>query len=183
VAAGPEASHAAAARLGVPTLVGLEPLVAGTLIEWIGARGHAAVVLEGGQNEDAATVERHESAVWRTLCGAGVVRAEHVPGGLSRHAARLAEAASGLPAAIEVAYVHRLAPGEPFAMRPGYRSFQRVNAGEHLAFQGEGLAREVRAPWAGILLMPRYQGQGLDGFFLGRPAPPSARDALATVLG
>lgn len=183
VVAGALGSRAAARRLRVPTLLGLEPLVAGTLIEWIGSLGHAAVVLEGGQNEAGSTVDHHESAVWSTLCGAGVVRAEHVPGGYARHAARLDAAAAGLPPAIEIGHVHRLLPGAPFVMRPGYTNFQTVEAGELLAHEGPGLAREVRAPWSGVLLMPRYQGQGLDGYFLGRPAPPSADDAVATTLG
>ncbi len=189
IASGPVASRAAAERLGVPTLLGLDPLIAGTLIEYVGGLGHSAVVIEGGQNEAAVTVDHHESAVWLTLCGAGVVAERAVPGGLARHRDRLAAASAGLPAAIEVAYVHRLEPGEAFAMLPGFKNFQAVAAGELLAHAGPGLAREVRAPSAGILLMPRYQGQGLDGFFLGRRAPAAAAagvsltEATATTLG
>jgi len=185
---GPTESRTAALRLCVPTLFGLEPLIAGTLIEYVGALGHAAVVLEGGQNDAASTVDHHESAVWRTLAGAGVVREPDVPGGLERHTLRLSSAAAGLPPAIEIGYVHRLEPGEEFAMLPGFHNFQTVQAGQLLAHQfssqeGNGLAREIRAPWSGILLMPRYQGQGLDGFFLGRTAPTSSVDATATRLG
>lgn len=189
VVAGPASSRIAARRLGVPTLLGLEPIVAGTLIEYVGASGHAAVVLEGGQNDAPATIDNHESAVWITLCGAGVVGERAVPGGIARHRDRLAAAAAGLPPAIEVAHVHRLEPGEEFAMRPGYRNFQSVTRDELLAHQGPRLAREIRAPWSGVLVMPRYQGQGLDGFFLGRAddagpgAGPTLADATATTLG
>lgn len=186
VLAGPDADGAgasAARRLAVPALVGLEPLVAGTLIEYVGSLGHAALVLEGGQNDAPATVDHHESAVWITLCGAGVVAESDVPGGLARHVARLAAAADGLPATIEIGHVHRLAPGEEFAMQPGFRNFQRVAAGELLAHGGPGLATEIRAPWGGFLLMPRYQGQGLDGFFLGRAVRPSDPCPTATTLG
>ena len=189
VVAGPASSRAAAERLGVPTLLGLEPLIAGTLIEYVGALGHSALVLEGGQNDAAATVDHHESAVWTTLCGAGVIAERAVPGGLARHRDRLAAAAAGLAAAIEVAYVHRLEPGEEFVMRAGFQNFDRVARGALLAHAGPGLAREVRAPSDGILLMPRYQGQGLDGFFLGRALPPTPPvgvypgDATSTTLG
>jgi succinylglutamate desuccinylase len=183
VLAGPATTRCAAERLRVPTLVGLESLVAGTLIEYVGSLGHDAIVLEGGQNDAPATVDHHESAVWITLCGAGVVSDRDVPGGLARHEQRLAASAAGLPATMEIGYVHRLATGEVFAMRPGYRNFQRVAAGELLAHAGPGLAVEIRAPWAGFLLMPRYQGQGLDGFFLGSAARPSDPHPTATTLG
>lgn len=183
VLAGPTSTLGAAERLRVPALVGLESLVAGTLIEYVGSLGHPALVLEGGQNDAPATVDHHESAVWITLCGAGVVAARDVPGRLARHEQRLAASADGLPATIEIGHVHRLAPGEEFAMRPGYRNFQRVAAGELLARSGPGLAAEIRAPWAGFLLMPRYQGQGLDGFFLGRAVRTSDPHPTATTLG
>ncbi len=183
IVAGPAESRTAALRLGVPTLCGLEPLIAGTLIEYVGALGHAAVVLEGGQNDATSTVDHHESAVWLTLAGAGVVREHDVPGGIGQHTRRLSVAAADLPPAIEIGYVHRLEPGEAFAMLPGFRNFQTVEVGQLLAHQGLGFPREIRAPWSGILLMPRYQGQGLDGFFLGRTAPTSPADATATRLG
>jgi succinylglutamate desuccinylase len=81
---------------------------------------------------------------------------------------RLLSGARGLPNELEIAYCHRLEPDEPFKMLPGYANFDAVVEGQLLANSGPGLAREVRAPWTGTLLMPRYQGQGLDGFFLGR---------------
>lgn len=186
IASGPASSRAVAARLGVPTLLGLDPLIAGTLIEYVGSLGHPAVVLEGGQNDAASTVDHHESAVWAALCDAGAVAPAAVPGGLALHRDRLARAAGGLPPAIEVAYVHRLAPGEQFEMLPGFRNFQSVGAGELLARSrpsAGGPRAEVRAPWSGILLMPRYQGQGLDGFFLGRGMGTAPADATATTLG
>jgi hypothetical protein len=33
---------------------------------------------------------------------------------------------------------------------------------------GKSGVREIRCPLGSILLMPRYQGQGADGFFLAR---------------
>jgi len=183
VVAGPSSSRDAAARLGVPTLLGLQPLIAGTLIEYLGSLGHPAVILEGGQNDAPSTVDHHESAVWITLAGAGVVAESDVPGGVASHRDRLAAAASGLPSAIEIGFVHRLQPDEEFTMLPGFQNFQPVTQGELLAHAGPGLATEVRAPWTGLLIMPRYQGQGLDGYFLGRPASPTPLDARATVLG
>lgn len=167
VIAGPDSSRNAANHLGVPLLLGLEAIIAGTLIEYLGSLGHATVLIEGGQNEAPSTIDHHESAVWLTLVFAGVVLERDVPdyAGLK---ARLNHGADGLPSELEIGYCHRLEPEEPFKMLPGYSNFDAVVEGQLLARSGPDLAREVRAPWTGTLLMPRYQGQGLDGFFLGK---------------
>jgi succinylglutamate desuccinylase len=167
VIAGPDASRAAANSLGVPLLLGLEAVIEGTLIEYLGGLGHAAVLIEGGQNEAASTVDHHEAAVWLTLAHAGVVKEADAPD-LAGARAKLLQGARGLPNELEIGYCHRLEPDEPFKMLPGYANFDDVVEGQLLARAGPDFAQEVRAPWTGTLLMPRYQGQGLDGFFLGR---------------
>lgn len=167
VIAGPDASRTAANHLGIPLLLGLEAIIEGTLIEYMGGLGHSTVLIEGGQNEAPSTIDHHESAVWMTLVRAGVVRERDVP----NHAhlrERLLHGADGLPNELEIGYCHRLEPEEEFRMLPGYSNFDAVVEGQLLARSGPQLEREVRAPWTGTLLMPRYQGQGLDGFFLGR---------------
>lgn len=167
VIAGPASSRPAATNLGVPLLSGLEAIIAGTLIEYLGELGHSTYLLEGGQNEAASTIDHHESAVWLTLAQAGVIAENDIPNA-AMHRARLAMAASGIPGEVEIGYCHRIQPGEDFRMLPGYSNFDAVSEGQLLARSGPKLEVEVRAPWTGTLLMPRYQGQGLDGFFLGR---------------
>jgi succinylglutamate desuccinylase len=51
-------------------------------------------------------------------------------------------------------------------MAPGFTSFQPVDAGQRVGEWGDGQA--VIAPEGGRLLMPLYQPQGDDGFFLTR---------------
>jgi succinylglutamate desuccinylase len=161
-------------ELGVPVLLGLEENVEGTLIEHFGALGHVAVVLEGGQNEDPRTVDNHESAVWVTLVSAGVLSREQVAD-YETHRARLRAAAEGLPHVIEVVHRHEIAPEDEqrFRMIPGLTSFQRIEKGRLLAHHGERAEHQVTAPCRGVLLMPRYQSQGLDGFYLGRQIEPA----------
>lgn len=153
--------------LKVPLLTGLDGVIGGTLIEWMGERGHRSVVLEGGQNAAPSTVDHHEAAAWLALLESGVVAAADAPARAELEA-RLVAGAQGLPAEVRVAYCHHLQPDEDFEMLPGFRNFDAVREGQLLARSGPQLAREVRAPWTGTLIMPRYQGQGLDGFFLGR---------------
>ena len=59
--------------------------------------------------------------------------------------------------------------GDDFVMEPGFTNFQPVERGQTLARDRRGpiLARE-----SGQILMPLYQKQGTDGFFLVRQVRP-----------
>ena len=48
-------------------------------------------------------------------------------------------------------------------MYPNYKNFQRISSGEIIAEDNEG---PIEAPEDALLLMPLYQSQGEDGFFL-----------------
>jgi succinylglutamate desuccinylase len=56
-----------------------------------------------------------------------------------------------------------------FEMLPGFRSFMPVRKGQAVARDKSG---DVRCPEDGLMLMPRYQGQGEDGYFLARAVAP-----------
>jgi succinylglutamate desuccinylase len=66
---------------------------------------------------------------------------------------------------VEIIHRHVVEPRDGFAMRPGYRNFQRVEEGEVLAHDATG---GIAARMSGILVMPLYQDQGEDGFFIAR---------------
>jgi len=158
--------------LPVPVLLGLEERVEGTLLSWFTDQGHAAVCLEGGQNEVPTTVDHHVAAIWLTLVSAGVLAAEQIPE-LERHRERLANSARNLPAVVELRYRYGIAAGAAFEMLPGFQNFQPVRRGELLARIDSGAgAAEVASPLSGRMLMPRYQTLGDDGFFLGREVRP-----------
>lgn len=158
--------------LPVPVLLGLEERIEGTLLAWFADLGHVALCLEGGQNELFSTVEHHTAALWLTLVSAGLLAAEDVPE-LEAQRRRLANSARSLPAVVELRYRYAIAPGAEFEMRPGYQNFQPVRRGEVLARVDPGSgAREVQSPLGGLVLMPRYQALGDDGFFLGRRVRP-----------
>lgn len=164
-------NRSVAFALGVPVLLGLEENVEGTLLEYFGERGLVSVVLEGGQNQDPRTIDQHESAVWLVLVTAGLLQVHQVPD-YAFHRARLSQTGSGLPSVVEVLYRHELAKGEDFRMLPGLWSFQAIEKDRLLAHSGNNAERQVLAPFGGVLLMPRYQGQGLDGFFMGKSIHP-----------
>lgn len=170
-------NHELATALGVPALFGLDEVLDGTMLGLMTDRGHIAVSVEGGQHKDARSVAHLEAAAWLAMIRRGMVRPEQVPDLASRRA-ELARATHSVPALLEVTYRHVTTTGDGFVMEPGFRSFQPVESGTILArdLRGPIVARE-RA----VVIMPRYQGQGDDGFFLAR-AMSARRLALASLL-
>ena len=152
--------------LSVPVVFGLHRDVHGTLIEWFDTLGHTSVVLEGGQNDAQETRVRHEAAIWTALASLGMVD-EGCGIDLAAQRALLASSTAHLPGAIDVCLRWGIEPGERFRMEPGFANLQPVRRGELLARTGPAGEIPIRSPFDGMLLMPLYQAQGNDGFFLG----------------
>lgn len=154
--------------LPVPVLLGIEEAIDGSMMGYLAELGHVAIAVEGGQHDDPETARRLEAALWLALVGAGSLAPEALPD-LAEQAERLARAAAGLPEVLEVRHRHPVHPADDFRMRPGFANFAPVARGAPLADDARG---EIRAPESGRLLMPLYQRQGEDGFFLARPVAP-----------
>lgn len=152
----------------VPFVVGLEEELDGTLLSYYVARGMRTFGLESGQHDDPESVRRAEAAIWIALERTGLVEPEEIPereswAGLLRGTTR------SLPEVVEVRYRHPVRPGDGFHMEPGFVNFQKVRAGQVVARDRDG---EIRVPQPGRLLMPLYQRQGEDGFFVVREVRP-----------
>lgn len=160
-----------AEALEMPTILGLEETVHGTLVEYACEEGHMALCVEGGQHTAEESVDHHESAVWLALESLGMITADAVPD-LKEHRRRLRRASGNVPRFLEVRHRHRIDDGERFVMEPEHKNFERVHEGDLLAHSGADLQDEVRAPLRGRLLMPLYQVKGDDGFFLVKRVSP-----------
>lgn len=159
-------SRRIALRLQAPTVLGIEEQLDGTLVDWLDRRGFVGTVFESGQHDDPGSVDRAEAAIWLSLEALGMIEpssplAPAVQGALGL----LTRAAQGLPRMVELIYRHALDDRTAFDMLPGFSSFQAVSEGQLLAHEMEN---PVHSPADGRLLMPLYQPQGDEGFFLVR---------------
>lgn len=161
-----------ARAIEAPAILGLHKNVRGTLIDWFESLGHTSVVLEAGQNEAAVTRTRHRAAAWLALESLGLLEPGALDLDLERAAMR--EATLHLPATVEVCLRWGIEPGERFRMEPGFVNLQPVRRGQLLAHGGRNAATPIHSPFDGLLLMPLYQEQGTDGFFLGLVPQPFA---------
>jgi succinylglutamate desuccinylase len=159
-------------ELHAPVVLDMKYGLDGTLVQYA-AEGHfqiggypkhnIAAAFEAGQHDDPESVDRAVAAILNALRACGCIRPEDLD---SRHEAILQRFTRDMPKVTRLRHTHRIRPGEAFRMRPGYKNFQAVRAGEHLADDTNG---PVTAPLDGLILMPLYQPQGSDGFFIIEP--------------
>lgn len=151
-----------ALHLPVPIVLGLEEELEGTLLSYLTELGYVTVGFESGQHANPASIDHAEAAVWVSLEAAGLVARGELPE-VDRARGLLTARSATLPHVVEIRYRHAIQPGDDFRMEPGYSNFEPVERGEILAYDRHGA---VRAGERCRILMPLYQKQGEDGFFL-----------------
>ena len=156
-----------AVELHAPVVKGLLKKVHGTSLHYFCNKNFApetvGVCFESGQHDEELSVNRAIAALTNCMRSIGCVKAEHVE---NRHDSILIEYSKGLPKVSELIEIHSIKSGDEFQMAPGFKNFQAIHKGELLAFDQTG---EIHASADGLILMPLYQSQGNDGFFLIRP--------------
>ncbi|MEM7355766.1 MAG: succinylglutamate desuccinylase/aspartoacylase family protein [Acidobacteriota bacterium] len=170
----------------VPVVLGLEEELAGTLTAHVGDLGIITAGFESGRHGTREARDRAVDAIWIALAASGVTRNDHPEAVAARQ--RLEEECAGLPHVVEVRYRHAIRDEDRFRMHPGHENFQPVKRGQSLGEQSLGeqsLGEERRgsatSPVSGLLLMPLYQQQGADGFFVVKPVNRMWLEASATV--
>ena len=153
-------------RLRAPVVLGLEERLESTILNHLGEEGHAAIGFEGGQHDSPSAVAIHMAVIRTVLATAGCIRTEDMPPPAHTDADPDAP-----PPVVEVCHHHVIREGDEFVMEPGFTNFQPVERGQVLARDRRG---PIRAAESGQILMPLYQGQGTDGFFLVRRVRPKS---------
>lgn len=155
-------------RLPVPVILGLEEQIDGALLEWVNNLGHITMGVEAGRHDHVGSVECHEAILWLCLIAAGCLEEDDVPEA-AEYRERVRRASNGIPGIVEIRHRHAIRPEDGFRMNPGYVNYAPIRRGEVLGVDAKG---PVRAREGGIILLPLYQGQGDDGFFIGRQVRP-----------
>ena len=157
-----------AQKFPITILLGIEEQLDGTILEYLNNLGCVTMGYEAGQHFAESTVDNHEALVWLALVNAGILKRENCAD-YEKYFAVL-EKASGKGRIVEVRYREAVNPEKDgFVMKQGYENFQPVKKDEILAHNDKG---EIKAGETGMILMPLYQKQGNDGFFLAREVAP-----------
>jgi len=153
-----------AVELHAPVIKGLLKGIKGTSLHYFNNDNFepetVAVCFESGQHNEDLSTNRAIAALTNCMRTIGCVNSKHIE---NRHDSLLQEYSKGLPKISDLIMVHDIQPNDNFIMAPGYKNFQKVAKGDILASDKKG---EIVAVEDGLILMPLYQAQGDDGFFL-----------------
>ena len=118
------------------------------------------ITFESGQHEERMAVNRAVAGIISCMKAINAIDADVVE---NHHEQLLISYCAPLPKVTELIQVHPIAVDDGFKMNEGYENFQEVKAGEVIAQDKNGpitIKEDCR------ILMPLYQTQGEDGFFL-----------------
>lgn len=150
-------SQKLAQSIQAPVILGLTEDLSGTSLHYFNTSCQpiptVAIGLESGHHADPESVQRGLSAIIQLL--------HHLEVYKSQSRATISQSAQ--TEVFEVVYRHHVEDITQWRMLPGYHNFQFVRKEETLAiYRGE----KIFCPCDGRLLMPLYQSQGQDGFFI-----------------
>ena len=151
-----------AEKLYAPIVFNLVDELALTTNKFFENRGLIGMAFESGQHHDPISIDLHEAAIWVLMAECGCVYKEDIPD-YHIYPERLRLATENMARYVRVTYRHDISPEDEFTMNDGYENFQRIQAGEPLGKDRQGV---IAAPSEGLVLMPLYQKQGEDGFFV-----------------
>jgi len=157
-------SQAIALQLHAPVVKGMLKGIKNTTLHFFKTKNFplqtTAVTFESGQHEDPLSVNRAVSAIINCMRTLGSVIESDVE---NIHDKILKKFSKKLPKCTKLVKRHAIQPVEGFEMLPGFKNFQKVKKGELIAKDKNG---DIFSPANGRILMPLYQKQGEDGFFI-----------------
>ena len=153
-----------AEQLYAPVVLGLVSSVGGSTLHYFNEKNMGvptvAVAFESGKHDDLYSVRRAVAWLVHALRATGAVSVYDVE---NRHEIILKNYSRDLPKSVQLVGSHPINSADEFKMFGNFRNFQPVRKGEILAKDRNGF---IVAPQDCRILMPLYQTQGSDGFFL-----------------
>lgn len=163
-----------AIELHAPVITGMLDGIKGTTLHYFIEENFGVpmvpVTFESGQHNEQLSVNRAIAAITNCMRTIGSVSPEHVE---NQHDNLLIEHSKSLPKVSKLISKHHIEEGDNFKMLPNYKNFQRIKEGEVLATDKNG---DITASDDCLILMPLYQKQGEDGFFLIQKLEYSAKN-------
>jgi succinylglutamate desuccinylase len=157
-------SMAIGQKLGAPVITNMTKDIKGTTMQYFTTENMGVPTVcftfESGQHEDPLSVNRAIAAITNCMKIIGSIDGKHIE---NRHNKLLVEYSKDLPRLSRLIYKHEIKAKDAFVMKEGYKNFQRVKRGEVVGRDYKGV---VKSPKKGLILMPLYQKQGDEGFFL-----------------
>jgi predicted deacylase len=153
-----------ALRFPMPSILGIEEFLSGTMLSFVNELGPVAIGFEAGSHDVLSSIENHISCIWLTLVFAGALDEDEVPD-FTRHYNSLKGQSNDSKKVFEIRFRHQRTEEEGFEMLNGFTNFMPIKKGQHLANNKYG---GIYAKETGRMFLPLYQKKGDDGFFIVR---------------
>jgi succinylglutamate desuccinylase len=157
-------SEQMAVELHAPVIKGMLNGIKGTSIHFFHGNNMGipttAIGFEAGQHEDPQSVLIATSAIINCMRTIGNVNAKDVE---NKHDILLQDFSKNLPKVSTYRSKYIIKDRAQFHMLPGFKSFDKVHKGQHLANDG---TIPVHCEEDAYILMPLYQAQGSEGYYL-----------------
>lgn len=149
-------------RVGVPVIIGINDVIRGTTVSFCEENHMTGFAFEGGQHDDPISVRNIEAALWMFLEATGLVSKDDIEQ-FDQYRDILDLYGALYPEVVQFKHRHDVKPDDEFVMNPGMKNFMQIDKDQIVAKDKNGY---IKAPMDGMLLMPLYQQQGEDGFFI-----------------
>lgn len=148
----------------VPVVEGMLDGIKGTTLHFFNSQNMGVettgVTFEAGQHDDPESIKNAVAALINCLRAVGCVERRNIE---EKHNNRLYLMSKDLPSRTRLIHRQAVKADENFKMQPGFKNFQLIKKDTLLATNKYG---EIRCKEEARVLMPLYQPQGEDGFFL-----------------
>lgn len=149
-------------KLKVPLIFGIEKALHGTALKYVQNAGNIGFAFEAGMHFSERAEFNATAGLYSLLIATECLDVSYIPD-YTLYNDFLAKQTSGLPDKVEFVYKHIIEEDDEFEMRAGFKNFDKVKKGDWLANDKLG---KIEAQTNGYILMPLYQTQGSDGFFI-----------------
>ena len=151
-------------QLKIPLIFGIEHNLIGTSMTYVDEAGHLGFAFESGTHGTKEAEINALAGLMILLVASKVISPKKLPT-FGEYYGYLLEKVEDFPHKADFVYKHVIEAGDEFVMNPGFQNFDSVEKGDWLATDRQG---KIEAQASGYLLMPLYQKQGNDGFFIVR---------------
>lgn len=164
IASNEQQSIELAKSMNAPVVLGLTDLLPDTSLHYFNAQNFDASTVglgfEAGHHDDPESIHRSIAAIINLMRSAKMIRPEDVS---LRHDLILLNQKKITPSVLKVIYRHYIDDPKLWKMNGIYNNFQNISKGEMIATYDN---QPIYSPHSGKILMPLYQAQGNDGFFI-----------------
>ncbi len=164
IAAGEDDESDVLSALEIPQVFGVDRSLRGTSMDYAENAGKFGFAFEAGTHGSDDAEENAFIGLSILLVNLGVISKDIIPD-FDEKVTSLKKKVKGIPKKMEYLYKHIVEEGDNFVMNPGFKNFDKIKEGDWLASDVNG---RITALSDGFLLMPLYQEQGNDGFFIVR---------------